>query len=138
MANKKCKKLEEMQQEEIEDKASDPKWSVKYKNYEFIAYENSFYDARPILSCYIFRDNTFVEHSGRSRYFSKEKALEELKWKYKAYLKDDVIKLLMEKGKTKIVPPDDYTEPYFEIKLFADDVSKEQWDKVRELFDKYD
>lgn len=137
MANKKCKKLEEMQQEEIDDESSKPQWSVKYKNYDFIAYKNSFWGDRPILSCYILRDGKMIEHSGRTQYFTQEKALEELKWKYKEYLKDDVIKLLMEKAKREIVPPSDYTEPYFEIKLFADDVSKEEWDKVRELFDTY-
>ena len=87
MNKKKCKTLNEMKKEEIDDESIKPLWSVKYRNYEFVAYKNSFWGDRPMLSCYIFRDDKLIEHRGRTQYFTEEKALEELKWKYQAYLR---------------------------------------------------
>ena len=90
------KKLEEMVKEEWEQPI-EPAFEVKYKDLVFTAYKNSFYDDRPMLSCYISRNGRMLEHSGRTQYFTEEKALEELKWKYAAYLEMEVIKILKEK-----------------------------------------
>lgn len=134
MAKKTTKTLADMKREEIDEQVSKPLWRVEYKNYTFVAYKNSFYGERDILSCYLFRDDKLIEHSGRTRYFTQEKALEELKWKYDAYLELEVVKLLKEKAYRKITPPDYMFEPTINIELSYEDITPEQWEKVKEYF----
>ena len=128
----KFKKLEEMVKEEWEQPI-EPAFEVKYKDLVFTAYKNSFYDDRPMLSCYISRNGRMLEHSGRTQYFTEEKALEELKWKYAAYLEMEVIKLLKEKGNAILVAPDMYNDPHIVVRFDYDNA--EEWEKVKEYFE---
>lgn len=132
---KKSKTLADMKHEEIDLGESEPLWEIKYKNFTFIAYKNSFYGDRDILSCYIFRDDELLEHSGRTIYFTEEKALEEIKQKYKWYLKNEVIEIIQQKASKTIIPPSDFNEPFIKFELGYENVSEEEWEKVKEYFD---
>lgn len=132
----KNKTLANMEEEDIIQKTTKLAWSVKYKNFEFYAYENYFYEERPILSCYIFRDNQLLEHSGRTKYYTQDKALEELKTKYQFYLKDEAINLLTKCSIVLVVPESEcLNNERLTIQLYKKDTTKEQWEKLLELFD---
>lgn len=131
MAKKKSKSLSDMKTEEIDEQIKKPVWSVAYKDLEFVAYENSFYDERPMLSCYVFKKGTMIEHSGRTRYFTKQKALDELKWKYKAYLETEVIRILKEKAQIFVGGNSELTA-YISIHFAYSD--PQEWEKIKEYF----
>lgn len=132
MGNKKSKTLADMVKEEEYGHAPNPIWSVQYKNFDFIAYENSFYDDRKVLSCYILRDGIMLEHSGRTIYFTKEKALKELQDKYIWYLKNEVIEILKNKAQCLIVEGSELTSY---ISIYFPYHNQEEWDKVKEFFE---
>lgn len=122
------KKLEDMQKEEWEQESIKPAWEITYKDMVFTAYENSFWSDTPILSCYVSKNGKLLEHSGRTRYFTKEKALKELKSKYEFYLQSDVIKTLKEKSSCIVF------KPYIQITIDRNKVSEEEWNKIIEYF----
>ena len=130
MAKEKYKTLEEMQKEEWGNNVK-PSWEVHYKDFTFIAYKNSLLSDIPILSCYIYKGNTLLEHSGRTQYFTQEKALEELKWKYEKYLEVDVISILKENAIKREL---NVEQPIISIELLKNNVSDNEWEKVKEYF----
>ncbi len=132
MAKKQYKKLSDMKQEEWEQPI-EPAFEVKYRDLVFTAFKNSFYGDRPMLSCYISKNGELLEHSGRTQYFTEDKALEELKRKYAFNLEMEVIKLLKEKGNAIIVEPDVNNEPHIIIRFDYDNA--DEWEKMKEYFE---
>ena len=72
-----------------------------------------------------------LEHSGRTIYFTKEKALEELKSKYVWYIKNEVIDILKNKAQVFVGGDSELTK-YISIHLAYD--NQEEWEKVIEYF----
>mgnify|MGYP003310770295 FL=1 len=60
--------------------------------------------------------------------------MEQLKFQCQAHLEQDVLNILKEKARKLVIEPSIHNDPYIEIDLDYENVSVEEWDKVKELF----